>query len=755
MNNNNSFNMPNKEPVNTMHNHNHELSQETIDLFSKLPDAEPMSNHVTSTIQEESSQKHGLSQEIIDLFSNLPDADTTQGADKPIQFNNNNSNLEGISKEVTPTKDESPIQFDVNKIKNDFKDLSTQERSDTEKWIQANINEPFFRGLAGLLDIPVMAGNAVIYGANKLGANIPYGEYPSEAVGNFVSRATGVSDDDIKKHQGPVGKAVQFGTEMATGGVAGKTLKEGSKVAQYLGSTKKGDVALAGTAGYATGVAEDMGADPLTAAGVGLGTSVAGSGVKMLGHKLLNTKNMDVPAHEAGKRIGVDLDLNDVANSKLVNFVDYTGSKISNKVNTSKINKREQLLEARDHIADGIGPKVNKEAKVFDKNDLTTNTTKNLYDEAENLISENIKTVPENTLKTIDKYLKQFKLSATRSSEQNEIIAHLKDIKKTYASNFDIESVKQNLLKQGLQEGTHAYNQAIQQVKKMPAKEISLPELISTKESLNSLHDGLSKSGQKTVRDMVKSIMKDVEIADPKFQQARIKADEYYKKVKAREEFDKVADPNTLGTAEFLQTSTVSRQLKKALEDETFLAKIGKHNVQKVKDLQKTLETLTNSNRRSPNPSGTAATDAIFKVVTAGVFYLASNNPLAFLKGLTAYQGAKFSAEYILTNKNILNGMIDYAKDPIKANKDKLKRIFKAQTRISFDDFVKSLANENEDIQGGQSVPVAMLKKPEKANKPSDIEPKVKYITLDDGTVARHVHPNVSHITLADGTVIG
>jgi hypothetical protein len=187
--------------------------------------------------------------------------------------------------------------------------------------------KPALKGLAAIPDAAVFLGNLGVSGVNKAaGTDIPQGKYPSDMIGQGVDYATGgLSEGEA----GIVGKGIEFGTSMLGGGLAGKALKEGSKVAPWLGSTKASDVAMASAMGATTKAAEDMGADPLTAAGTGLAVGITPS-LAIKGtqkaiqkgaqkHADQHIDDINIEAYDAAKRQDIDLPRNAVDKTPMAN----------------------------------------------------------------------------------------------------------------------------------------------------------------------------------------------------------------------------------------------------------------------------------------------------------------------------------------------------------------------------------------------------------------------------------------------------
>ena len=172
--------------------------------------------------------------------------------------------------------------------------------------------KPAITGAVGLADLPSAVYNLGALGVNKLaGTKIPHAPYPSEGVGWAVDKLTGNYSEGFPTSI--PGRAIEFAAGMYGGGLAAKGLKHlaptskaAEKVAPWLGSTKKTDVAAAAGVGAITQAAEHLGLPPILAASVGIG---AGVGLPMALRRNItkDAKAFDLEAFDAAARQNLDL----------------------------------------------------------------------------------------------------------------------------------------------------------------------------------------------------------------------------------------------------------------------------------------------------------------------------------------------------------------------------------------------------------------------------------------------------------------
>ncbi|PFX11075.1 hypothetical protein AWC38_SpisGene25466, partial [Stylophora pistillata] len=290
----------------------------------------------------------------------------------------------GIDWEQFAVPEESPQE---NRAQEDavlerFESLSPEEQKSTLeeilRWGAREVLKPAVQGATGIVDLPASLYNLVGLGVTAAGGpELPQAPYVSDYAGQGVDALTGGYSEG---EPGVIGKGIEFATSVGTGGgVASKLAKQATKTgsqglartakaAQFTGSTNPLALTGAGMTGATTKGLEEMGVDPLSSLGGGLG---AGLATQAFGAALtkkpglraadLGPQNLNTEALNAAERQGLDLPNFVASDAKTMGLASQMGARtpvIGDTMQKKTTEAGQNFLASTKKLAEKIGPEL-------------------------------------------------------------------------------------------------------------------------------------------------------------------------------------------------------------------------------------------------------------------------------------------------------------------------------------------------------------------------------------------------------------
>ncbi|WP_100550342.1 hypothetical protein [Caedibacter taeniospiralis] len=627
----------------------------------------------------------------------------------------------GIFEGLTPIDDNSDNQIDHEQKK---RDVFKQVNSDSfwinfSKQVLREGVKPALKGLAAIPDFAVALGNLGIAGINKItDAGIAEGKMPSELVGQGVDFISGgLSEGDA----GILGKGIEFGTGMLAGGIAAKVLKEGSKVAPYLGSTKPTDVGIAAGIGATTQAAEALGADPLTATGVGLSAGLTPVALPKIAHsinsiggertvKAISKLNQGT---KAALREDIPIPRFVSSDSKVVDAISTSASKLpvaGDKMRQSIEATNEALLSKRHAIAESIGHKVDVELTA-EGVEPVLNRQKALYEEAAKHIRQGQTIKPDKTLKALEEVDAELTKVAKKSPETASIQKIVTDLKEAYSNGSELSRLQSSLEKSGIRSGTKAYEQALKEsgfFSTSSTSSMAIPvEVDSLIAQKQELYDQIYRKGEQSLSNTSKARLKkitsslradidDYALTNEAFKKPFDAANKLHGEIKRREIFDKFLDPHAIGTKEAFNYATFKKQINKALTNQEFVKIIGPDNANTLKNLGAIAHQFTVKSRNSLNPSGTAATQSLFTAAKVATEHIVSLRWGEAIKS-SASSAAAIALGQLYAKPITREKLMRYLKNPTPEHAKMLDNTVKAQLSMNIQQLMAEIAENAEN----------------------------------------------------------
>lgn len=442
------------------------------------------------------------------------------------------------------------------------------------------------------------------------------------------------------------------------GAVAGKMGSKGAaKVLQTIGSTNPSAIAAAGATAAATeetnfggGVAAGALTSILTnkASLKAIAQMPNKAAAKLLG---VDPKNLKTEVMDAAQRLGVELPAVAVTDSKLTAHLNqyasktpFVGEMIKEKVSKAS----EQFKGAFEEMANKVGPL---------RNEAVENEIRDLYSKAAQQLPKDAQIVPSNTVNAI-KSIKDKVKTALPSKSENELLATL-------------DKLEGNLM-----------------LDKKLAVPMPVEMLLGTKRSLNSAINWETDSGVKTlIKQAQKAMLDDIEEygkRNPTWKKTFNEAERSFEKVAKREQLENLISGKFLDPiSKEVSYNPLAKSLNNRKTLKEFEKVLGKGNTDKLKDFAKVAESMVIAQRNTPNPSGTAATQGVTKVIGmlgASMAGAATAVPVALgAAGVTK----------LLTSKKFLNMATRYAKNPSESLASHIERIVKNETGVALQELGK------------------------------------------------------------------
>ncbi len=554
--------------------------------------------------------------------------------------------------------------------------------------------KPALKGLAAIPDFAVALGNVGLTAVNKAtGADIPLGDYPSDYISKGVDYATGGLS---KGDPGVIGKGIEFATGMAGGGAVAKTLTAGSKVAPWLGSTKAGDVATAGAMGATTKLAEDAGADPLTAAGVGLlgplGVQKAAvkayeKTVPALPIMSQQAKHFNLEAYDAAQREGIQLPLAAADKSPFTKVSDTAGK--HSIVAANMLEKENE--QVKQSFKNALERNLDKTSR---KNTLENQKLRDLlYKDSKGILTDKDVIQPTETLKSFEAAKQSLTENAlTPTKKEKEYIQQLDKLQNSLLG----VKVSQLLGKDGQSINLADYKR-LQSQGDVPVK-----KLIEQKQRLNNqinklpqdewaLKDELIK-----VRDALKSDIDTYAQNNPAFGEKWSQAEKLHAEMAKRQDLnDMLKLKEQLHPEIDFDPKKVAENYLNVRNDKQFIKLIGgKENLKHFDDIATAAQSLPHSNVSNLAKNmkimallGTGAS-AITGLLVGGAG--AATGIAGSLAGVLAID---YGVGKYLTNPQALAKIAQYARKPTPENAKIVNNTFKKEFGESVDQVNTKFAN--------------------------------------------------------------
>ncbi|WP_440682150.1 hypothetical protein [Cysteiniphilum halobium] len=593
------------------------------------------------------------------------------------------------SEKPAPSKTKSKLFEGYSRLDLPNDSLSNKQDKDEKneilKWVSREITKPAYKGLAALPDLGVSLGNLLVDGINNFaGTNIPRGKMPSDYVGEAVDYATGGYSEG---EAGVVGTGVNFGSSMLGGGAitkgangVGKLIGTEGKVisdsvSPWLGSTKVSDVGMAGAMGATTKAAENMGADPLTAAGTGIaaGASIPSmfNMVKKAGGKVYEklpiasqqAKKFESEAYDAAKRLGIEKDLprNTFDKSTFTNLMQTMGE--HSVLTSSKLKKGdEKMALAFKNTVDSNLNKVSIKDSLENKE-----LKKSLYDASENKLTD----ADVVSIKDLSKKLDDYKNEASKLDYTTD------NGKKNYLNNLNKiqELIEDKRLSQLVD--SSGKNISLEQFKN--SSDVPVKTLINERKRLKTAADKTFKN-EYIVQEKINEIRKDLASliddygkTDPVFKEIRDKAQSMHGDIKNRERLD-----NNLGLKELtnpekdFNIKNLTDNYLNLKKDPDFVRWIGgKENLTHWDDIVKIVHSLPDSTISMLSKN----------IKTLGLIAIGAETAIrptfSKLSKIGSALGVDKAIGWYLSNTKSLEKIAQYAKNPTPENAKIVNNTFK------------------------------------------------------------------------------
>jgi len=598
---------------------------------------------------------------------------------------------------------ENTYQYQDNFQQPEPTNNTTNQQADNKNpvlsWVSREITKPAYKSVASIPDFPVIFGNLLISAINKFGGtNIPQGKLPSEYVGKAVDKLSGGYSEGEPKF---LGKAVEFAGSFASGGGIGKVLKEtgaiapkiADKVSPWLGGTKSKDIATMGAIGGATDLAEQSGASPLVASGVGLATgmtpAVVGATRKKVGKSLTDQSmiNQDKKVIEASQR--QDIILPRVSMDR-----------------KNEITKKIQTVGEHSIISAGALQKQKKEVNksiynAFERNMDKTSvkpTTKNreqmeqLYKESKGMLQNTDVIHPENTFKSISNARNSLKELGITNSMQEGMVNKLE---KTLGMQ-QLEKLKNVKGSVPLE----AYKEA------QRSGEVTVKQLLAKKEQLNRFIDKMPSSEYELtkplieIRDALKNDIKNFADNNPKFAEKYYSAEKLYADRSNRQKLhDDLKFKEYTDVGLDFKPKTIADNFKNVMADKdkekAFLRRIGgKENLKHWEDIITSIKALPET-AVSTLAKNMKIMSLIGVLAGAGGSVLSGGGAtMGIVTGVSASLATDYLVSKFLTSPKLLQRLVKFSKNPNDQNAKIVNNTFKAKTGVSVRQFMAQLDKE-------------------------------------------------------------
>lgn len=516
-------------------------------------------------------------------------------------------------------------------------------------------------------NLPAMAQNAQVaagnYQANpyafdfapaeEMTAPVPLIPSATEAIDQGIDTATG-GYTTTPEDQKYINEGLKTGASFLTGGGLAKTAQGGvAKLGSMIGNTSPlqaaGAAAMGGTTSYladqGTGTGEAIGGGLVANLAVNAAPSLAKGAGGLAGRAALSAvglgKNkLNLEAAKAAQGLDIALPKAAASEGKAIALADQF---------LSKTPVAGDLMQQR-HLA--MGNKVLKELdKAYDsalpKAELAgvEDRISQLYSNAGKLLPKEAQIVPKDVTSVTEQVKAELAKSASLSAGEKKVLSVIKD----YEDKFVPMGIKR----------------IPSPIEDLIASQDSLGKLIDWKDTtVNWGKEKKARGMQKRLYNAISNDLEEYGKTNPEWYKFHKEADKLYSKKETRKELESM-----LNEAKNPATDELSyNSLSKILNDEDNRARLQKITsseiFERLDKLSKVARAMAIKNKNMPNPSGTAATQQTFNLLSFLTGYGAAKDRVKTGLILTLGTGTA----HLLTDKKTLDLAIKFAETPTNIN---------------------------------------------------------------------------------------
>jgi hypothetical protein len=492
----------------------------------------------------------------------------------------------------------------------------------------------------------------------------------TEAIDRGIDNVTG-GYTETPEDQKNLNEGLKFGSSFATGGgiaKVGATLgnKVISKTGNFIGSLEKSQIAGAGAAGATSSYLADQGASAPESIAGGVAANLAVNATPELakggGNILtkgvlsltgLGKKQLNLDAAKAAQDLDIALPKAAASSGKAIALSDQFLSKTP--IAGDIMHKRylkvgDKALKELNDAYDSVVPQdLIPEFNV---------KSKELYDKAKAVLPEQAQIVPQNTIASMQGIRSKLNEKASLSSGEAKVNSILKDFENMFTPS--------------------GINKIPSPTRNIVSSQDSLGNMVNWKDtSIDWSTEATALVWQKELYHSMSKDLAQYGKTNPEWFEFFKGADKLKSKLKKREDLEHLFSSAQNSATDELSYNSLSKILNDNSKKERLKYLVEPEVFTRLEKLGQVAKAMAVKNKNTPNPSGTAATQKTFDIISyLALGYGAATDLLS--TGGTIAVGSLTA--HLLTDKKSLDLAIKFASSPTKDNAISFSRRMKAIT---------------------------------------------------------------------------
>lgn len=516
-------------------------------------------------------------------------------------------------------------------------------------------------------------------------AELPTIPSATEAIDKGIDHITG-GYTETPEDQKYINEGLKVASSFATGGGIAKAGQGGiAKVGNFMGNLEKSQIAGAGAAGATSSYLADQGASAPESIGGGIAANLAVNATPELakggGNVLtkgtlalvgLGKNKLNLDAAKAAQELDIALPKAAVSSGKTIALADQFLSKTP--IAGDIMHKRylkvgDKVLKELNDAYDSVVPQgliAEFEAKSLE-----------LYDKAKATLPQQAQIVPQNTIASMQNIRSKLNEKASLSSGEAKVNSILKDFENMFTPS--------------------GINKIPSPTKNIVSSQDSLGNMVNWKDtSIDWSTEATALAWQKELYHSMSKDLAQYGKTNPEWFEFFKGADKLKSKLKKREDLERLFSSVQNSATDELSYNSLSKILNDSSKQERLKYLVEPEIFTRLEKLGKVAKAMAVKNKNNPNPSGTAATQKTFDLISYFALGYGASKDLLTTGGVITAGGL---AAHLLTDKKSLDLAIKFASKPSSDNAILFSRRMKAITGYTPVTLLREVQSQEQEKQ--------------------------------------------------------